>query len=467
PTLAAILLAGVLSACTTVGPNFHSPSAPAESGYAMAGDATTPLAAPGEASRDWWRSLRSPGLDRLMAEALAGNQTLARADANLDAARFAERAVAGGLKPQVDANASLARERINTQAFGITGFPSPTLSLYTVGGSVSYDLDLFGGGRRRLEEARAQLEASSERAGAAWIALTGQTALAAVQIATIENRLAAVSQIIADDKTNLDLIARAQKAGAEAPSASNVGQAQLAADEAMLPPLDQALAKQRHALALLVGRPPGGWTAPQFTLADFTIPGRIPVSVPSELVENRPDIRAAEAEVHAATAAVGVAEAARYPDIRLTASIAQEALSPAKLFSFASTAYSLGPSLTAPIFHGGALKADQRQAQAAARAAVDDWRQTVLSAFVQVADVLSSLGEDQAQLKALESAEAVGASALKDARTAYRLGGGTLLDVVTQERRLAQTRLQLADAEGARLGDVVQLYAATAARWRP
>ncbi|MGH7016939.1 MAG: TolC family protein, partial [Caulobacteraceae bacterium] len=210
-----------------------------------------------------------------------------------------------------------------------------------------------------------------------------------------------------------------------------------------------------------------GWTAPGFTLADFAIPGKIPVSVPSELVEDRPDIRAAEAEVHAATAAVGVAEAARYPDIRLTASIAQEALTPAKLFSFASTAYSLGPSLTAPIFHGGALKADQRQAEAAARAALDDWRQTVLSAFVQVADVLSSLAEDEAQIEALERAQAVGASALRDARTAYRLGGGTLLDVVIQERRLAQTRLQLADAQGARLGDVVQLYAATAARWRP
>ncbi|HEV2365433.1 MAG TPA: efflux transporter outer membrane subunit [Caulobacteraceae bacterium] len=461
-----------LGGCTTVGPNFKPPQAPSEASYAMPGDATTALASDLTGAGPWWRGLGSATLDGLEDAALAGNRTVAQANANLAAAQAAQASVAGSLEPQVDAAAAIQRERINTAAFGFSGipglpaFPNPSITLYSVGPSVSYDLDLFGGGRRRLEQASARTEASADRARAAYLSVTGNVALAAVRIAALANRVVALEGIIADDEQTLALVHRAQAAGAEAPSASHVGDAQLALDRAQLPPLTQALDQQRHALSLLLGRPPGSWSAPKFTLADFTAPARVPASVPSELVRRRPDILAAEADLHADTAAIGVAAAARYPSLRLTGSLTQEALSPDKLFSFASTAYAFGPGLTAPIFHGGSLKANQRQAEAEARAALAVYEQTVLTAFGQVADVLSNLGEDDQRLSALELAVSTGEAALADARTAYRLGGGTLVQVTTEQRNLEEARLQLADAQGQKLADIVQLFAATASDWR-
>ncbi|MHB8530170.1 MAG: efflux transporter outer membrane subunit, partial [Caulobacteraceae bacterium] len=337
---ASVLAALTLAGCAAVGPNFHRPEAPAAGGYAMAGDkvpALATLAPEARTSGPWWLALGSSDLDAVMAEALADNQSVAQANASLERAREAARSVAGGLEPQVDANAGVQRERINTQAFGISGFPSPTINLYTVGATVSYDLDLFGGGRRRLEEARARAEAVGERADAAYLALTGNVALQGVKIAGVRARIAAVQAIIADDETNLAIVRKAQAAGGEAPSATNVGEAQLEADRALLPPLAQQLDQARHGLALLVGRPPGAWRAPDFSMAGFSPPATIPISLPSQLVRRRPDILAAEADLHADVADLGVAAAALYPDVRLTAGLTQEALTTARFFSFSST----------------------------------------------------------------------------------------------------------------------------------
>ncbi len=237
-----------------------------------------------------------------MDEALAGNQTVAAADAALQRARAQTESVAGGLKPQVDANAAAERARINTAAFGFAGFPSPTINLYSVGGTVAYDLDLFGGGRRRVEAAAARAEGEGRRADAAYLTLTGNVAMRAAQIAAVRAELGAVQAIIADDQHNIDIVRRAEAAGGEAPAATIGGRSQLAQDEALLPPLQQQLAEARHALALLVGRSPADWSAPDFDLAGLTAPPEIPVSLPSALVRRRPDILAAEADLHAATA---------------------------------------------------------------------------------------------------------------------------------------------------------------------
>jgi NodT family efflux transporter outer membrane factor (OMF) lipoprotein len=465
----AFAVTGLLCACTTVGPNFHTPSAPAAEGYAMAGDETPSIAvltADTRVAGPWWRSLGSRDLDSVMDQALAGNQTLAAATATLRKAREEAAAARGAAAPQVDANAGAERTRINLGAFGIGGFPSPTVNLFSVGATVSYDLDLFGGEKRRIETAAAAAQAQDRRADAAYLTLTGNVALQAVQIAGLRAQIGTVRAIAADDQRDIDIVNAAEAAGGEAPSASTTGKAQLAEDQALLPPLEQQLARSRHALALLVGQPPAGWAAPDFAFEGFSPPARIPVALPSELVRRRPDILAAEADFHADVARVGVATADLYPDIRLEAGFTQTALTPGSLFSYAASGWNFGPSLTVPILHGGALRARKRAAEAQAQASLAQYRQTVLTAFSQVSDVLAALAHDDDQVANLSRAQTIAQAALNDALAAYRLGGGAFLPVVQAQRQLNRARLNLTQARGQRLADVVNLYAATAADWR-
>jgi NodT family efflux transporter outer membrane factor (OMF) lipoprotein len=461
-----------LSACATVGPNFKTPDAPkgaAAAGYAMPGDAAAPgvrLTPESRAAGPWWQAFGSADLDRVVRQALADSPTLAEANATLAAAQQQALAVRGAQQPQVDASASVQRTRINTQAFGFVGFPSPTISLYSVGGSVAYDLDLFGGLKRATEAANARAESAARQADAAYLTLSGNVALQAMRVASLRAEMATLEQVIADDRRTLDLIHAAQRAGSEAPSAIRSGESQLAEDEALLPPLQRNLAAARHQLALLVGKSPAEWSPPDFDFATLSAPGDVPVSLPSELVRRRPDILAAEADLHAATANVGVAVANQYPSINLTAALTQAAIDPASLFNYSASGWSLLAGISAPIIHGGTLKAERKGAEAEARAALARYQQTVIQAFVQVSDVLAALGTDQAQIESLRRAEAASAASVQDAQTAYRLGGGTLLQVIDAQRQLSRARRASVQAEGQRLSDLVQLYAVTAADWR-
>jgi NodT family efflux transporter outer membrane factor (OMF) lipoprotein len=342
---------------------------------------------------------------------------------------------------------------------------NPTISLFSVGGAVSYDLDLFGGQKRAREAAEARVEAQARRADAAYLALSGNVALQATRIAGLQAQLDTVEKIIAADRRQIEMVRAAERAGGAASSATTVGEAQLAQDEALAPPLKQALATARHQLALLVGKAPGAWTAPDFKLADFATPTTVPVSLPSQLVHNRPDIQAAEADLHAATAAIGVATASLYPDISLNAGLTQSALKPEDLFQWSASGSTVGPSVRLPLFDR-AGKARQAEAVADAQLSAARYQATVLRAFVQVADALSALAHDQESLAALTRAERVGQSAVDDARTAYDLGGGALLPVVDASRRLSQVQRQKAAVQGQILADLVQLYTATGAGWR-
>jgi len=467
--IALALATSALASCKAVGPNFQPPAPPTTPGYLMAGDAPSDVArlTPGaRVAGAWWKSLGSAELDRVMDEALAGNPTVAAANASLERLRQLTVAAHGGQLPQVDVNAGLEGERINIQSLGFTGFPNPTLGLYSVGGSVNYDMDVFGGLRRTTEAAAAQAQSQARQADAAYLTLTGQTAMAAVQIATARAQIAAAEQTLAEDRKLLDVVHQAEGAGGEAPSATVSVRAQLAQDEAVLPPLRQQLAQARHALAQLVGEAPADWTAPDFELKDFAAPAEVPVSLPSSLVRRRPDILAAEATLHAATAEIGVASAAMYPDIKLSANITQTAIPGANLFTYAASGWTLASGVTAPVFHGGTLRANKKAAQAAARQALAQYRSTVISAFTQVADVMSSITEDDAELAALGHAESAAASALRDDEVAFKLGGGALLPVLDDERNLQLARRALVLEQGRRLADVATLYVATAADWR-
>ncbi|HPA39855.1 MAG TPA: TolC family protein, partial [Phenylobacterium sp.] len=209
------------------------------------------------------------------------------------------------------------------------------------------------------------------------------------------------------------------------------------------------------------------WTAPDFALSDFTRPADLPLSLPSTLVRQRPDIQAAEAELHAATAEVGVAAAALYPDIRLSANLTQGTIHPEDILRYDSTGWSLAGNLAAPLFNGGRLKANKRAAEASARAALARYNGVVLRAFVEVADALSALAEDDKAIAALTRVQQSQENRLKDARAAYELGGGTLLSVVQAQRDLAKSRRDVVQALGRKDADLVMLLTATATGWKP
>jgi NodT family efflux transporter outer membrane factor (OMF) lipoprotein len=472
--IAGAAAAALLAACT-VGPNFRPPTTPAAEGYAMPGDdanAGRVRAAIGaKVVSDWWTMFGSPELDAVVREAVAGSPTLAEARDRLQAAREAVNAEGGPL--MVDANAGAERQRANLNAFSggsfsksIPGFPAfptnPEFNLYTVGGSVSYNLDLFGGLRRRKESLRASEEAQARELDAAYLTLTGQVVAQAFTIADANLQMELLNDIIANDNADLGMVQRAHAAGG-ASDADVVGvESQLAQDESQIPGQRQRLEAAKHALAILLGKAPANWTAPDFTARSFTMPETLPVSLPSELVRNRPDILEAEAKLHAAIAEVGVATANLYPNINLTATLEQGALTPQNLFGYTSTSWTVAAGLTAPIFRSGELKAKQREAQANARVALAAYQLTVLQAFGQVADVLSAIAHDNqayaAQRRALDAAQA----RVTMMRKGYAMGGVSELELVDAERTWGRTRLAVTQQSYSRTGDAALLLLVTA-----
>ena len=476
--LAASASALALAACAAVGPNFKAPEGPkgpAAASYAMAGDTVAPgvtLSPQVRTAGPWWQAFGSPELDATIRQALSDSPSVAEARATLERARAQGRATRGAQFVKIDANSAAERERINLAAFGFKGVPgqppisSPTINLYQVGGSVSYDLDVFGGKRRATERENARADAAARQADAAYLSLSGAIAMQAMTIASLRGQIAASRDIVADDRRVIDMVRKAEAAGGQAHSALSGSVAQLAEDESLIPPLQRELDGARHQMALLAGKSPAEWTAPDFDLGKLKAPAEVPVSLPSQLIRRRPDILAAEADLHAATAAVGVAVANQYPDIRLSAVLTQEAIKPGDIFQADSAAWTILGGLTAPIFHGGTLKAERRAAEADARISLARYEQTVLRAFVQVSDVLSNLGSDQLSIDSLQVANRAAEAGAEDAQNALRLGGGPLVDVVQAQRTLSRARRALVAAQGRRMSDLVELYAATAADWR-
>jgi NodT family efflux transporter outer membrane factor (OMF) lipoprotein len=465
----AVAAALTLAGCKSVGPDFQRPAQPTTRGYLMKGDdqtATTRLSPDARPAGAWWKAFGSADLNAVMDQALAGNQSVAQANASLERLRQLAIAQHAQQSPEVDFNGSIAGERINIQSLGFSGFPNPTLGLYSLGLNVNYDVDVFGGLRRRTEAAIAQAEGQARQADAAYLTLTGQTATAAIEIATVRAQIVAAEQAVADDQRLIELVREAEAAGGAAPAATISVQAQLAQDEAVLPPLRAQLMQARHGLAQLVGQAPADWNAPDFDLAGFTAPAEVPVTLPSELVRRRPDILAAEANLHAATADIGVATAALYPDIKLSANITQTAIPPDNLFTYGASGWTLAAGLTQPIFDAGRLKAQKAATVEQANVAYAQYRGTVLGAFTQVADVMAAIAEDEAELKALQRAEDAAAASIKNDEVAFGLGGGTLRAILDDQRLLDMARRARAMAEGKRLADLASLYVATAADWR-
>lgn len=460
----------LLSACT-VGPDFKAAAPPApEAGYGSDGGGRAALAEGPELN--WWKSFASPELDALVDRALDHNHSLAASMATLQRARERIAAVAGRRLPQVDANARAEHEKINLQAFGFDGLAgvgqtieNPEFDLYTVGGGISYDLDLFGRNRRALEQAVAESEAEQRRAEAAHLIIAGRVVSQVLAIAALNDSIATQRALLSEDERNVDLTEKRQKAGVGTLVEVLSAQSQLSEDRARLPGLEQQLAEARNMLAILTGISPAEVGATDFSLDRFTLPAQVPVALPTALVHKRPDILEAEARLHAATAAVGVATAQLYPDVTLGASISQSGSDPGDLFKGHSNGFDLFAGLTAPIFHGGTLNAERRGAEAEARASAERYQQVLLEAFQQVSNLLSALDTDGRTYSAqLESAR-IAERNLYLSRRSFQVGNSGILQVLDAGRSYQRARLALVEARSRQYLNVARLYVATAGGW--
>ncbi|WP_068092433.1 efflux transporter outer membrane subunit [Novosphingobium rosa] len=470
-----LLLTTLLAGCT-VGPDFKRPAAPAGQAYTPPAERQTampaqPLAVIGEGPQlDWWRAFGSDELNALVDRALAHNHSLAASDATLAAARQQLRAVAGKRLPQLDANARFDQEQVNLAAFGFNAAAlgasgNPEFQLYSVGGGVSYDLDLFGGLRRQVEQAAAQAEAQQRQTEAAHLALAGQVVGQVLGIAAIRARIATQQAILEDDARTLDLTRKRQQGGEGTLVEVLNAQSQYTADRTVPPALDQQLAEARHLLAILVGVAPADLGPVDVDLAGLTLPMSLPVTLPSQLVHKRPDILQSEAELHAATAAIGIATARLYPDITLGATLTQATPAIDKVLQNAFRGYDVFAGLTVPIFHGGTLKAQRAAVIDRAHAANETYQQTVLNAFGQVADLLGALQTDARTVDAQREAEAVARHSLQLSRRSFAVGNSGILQVLDSQRLYQRASADLVLARSAQYRDVARLYVATAGGW--
>jgi NodT family efflux transporter outer membrane factor (OMF) lipoprotein len=466
-------LTALLLGCT-VGPDFTPPPAPDTKSYtedgtpklalADAKDTQQHFAMGRKISGDWWELFHSQKLNDVLQLALANNLNLVAAKATLAQAGQAARQAGGALYPQVDLAASASRQRVNLLPVG-ENVKGPITNLFSIGPTVSYALDIFGANKRTVEKQEALAMYQEWQLDGAYLTLTGNAVAQAIAIASARAQIKAVQSIIADDERNLKLVQSELAAGEATQIDVQSAASQLAADRTLLPPLRQQVSVARHALSVLAGRAPGDWSPPDFDIGEFALPQELPVSLPSELVRQRPDILGAEAQLHAASAAVGVAEAAKYPNITLSAGISQNSLSIGNLFNPTGTVFSLGGQLLAPIFHGGALEAQKQGAVEAFNAALATYQQTVLSSFGQVADVMEALAHDaellEAERRALQSAE----SSLQLTRTTYSFGNVGVLQVLDAQRLYEQARLGYVRAQIQRYQDTVLLLTAMGGGW--
>ena len=470
---APIIMLALLGGCKTVGPDFQRPAPPSASAYtAPVYSARGPASALGEGPQgQWWQEFGSPEIDTLVTRALAGNQSLAASIATLDKAREQVKAANGRLQPQVNANGNVEHQKVNLSAFGFdpssfgVNLGNPEFTLFSVGGGVSYDLDLFGGGHRAVEQAAADAEAQLHETEAAHLTIAGRVVLQALMIAALNDRIAAQQALVGEDQRNVTLTQRKRAGGTGTLVEVLTAQQQMASDKAGLPQLDQQRTEARDLLAVLVGVTPSELGATNLSLSALALSAQVPVTMASELVHKRPDILAAESRLHAATAAIGVAQAKLYPSVTLGASFAQMARHPEDIFNWSSNSFNLLGGLTAPIFHGGTLTAQKRAAEADARASSARYRQAVLEAFGQVSDLLSALENDSRSLALQYEAAGVAEKSLNLSRRSFNVGNTGILQVIEANRGVERTKIALVDARARQFVNVARLYVATAGGW--
>jgi NodT family efflux transporter outer membrane factor (OMF) lipoprotein len=461
----------VLAACA-VGPDFHRPPLPAVARYTREGvgktaaaDGVAQVVRPGaRLAASWWQLFHSRALDCLVVEALARNPSLDAARANLRRSHYALEAGYGVFFPQLDLQAGASRERFSASQFGLS-MPPTEFNLYTARGTLGYTIDLFGGQRRNVEALRAQVDAQGYALVAAKLAVTGNVVDTAIARAGYRAEIAATEQLIASLRQQVEIADTQARAGT-APYANVLSfRGQLASTAATLPPLRARLAQADDLLATLVGRAPADWRAPELELSDLALPADLPVSLPSQLVRQRPDILIAEATLHASSANIGVATAAMFPSITLSANDGFSSNALGALFTPAGWLWSIGANLAAPVFHGGTLNAQRKAAIEAYRQSLANYGQTVLAALADVANSLWALQLDADAVAEQGRAVDAWAQARQLVQINYASGVADYLQVLVTEDSYLQARLGYIQAQTQRLQDTVALFVAVGGGW--
>jgi NodT family efflux transporter outer membrane factor (OMF) lipoprotein len=472
----AVIIAGLLAGCA-VGPDFTPPAAPKVKGYTPEplGSGTASAPTPGGQAQhfvrnldlpgQWWTLFHSKGLNSLIEKALAANPDLQAAQAALRVARHNVHAQEGALFPAVDANFNAIREQSPIGGPPEPTEQAPTFNLFTGQLNISYVPDVFGGTRRSIEALVAQSESQRFQLEATYLTLTSNVAGAAVQEASLRGQIAATLRIIKIETDVLTLLRRQYELGQVAEADVVAQEAALAAVEQTLPPLRKQLAQQRDLLVALSGGFPSDRLPQQFELATLHLPRDLPVSLPSKLVQQRPDVRAAEANLHAASAQIGVAVANRLPNITLSATTGSTALSIDKLFSPNTGFWEVSGSVTQPIFHGGTLLQRELAARATFDQAAAQYRSTVITAFQNVADALRAIQSDAVALQKAAATERAAGRSLEITRRRLELGDINYLSLLNAQQTYQQALINLAQTKALRYADTVALFQALGGGW--
>ncbi len=471
--LFALLCVGLLAGCA-LGPDFVPPAPPAVAGYLppigpAGANEFVPgqtLVAGGEISSRWWEAFRSRHLNELIECGIEHNPSLQAAEASVRVAQANAAAQEGALFPVIGANFNPTRQEIPPKALISNAATDATIySLHTGQVTVAYVADVFGGVRRQVESAQAQTELQAFQREGVYLTLTSNIALAAIQEASLRAQIAATRRIVELQTELLDILHRQIERGQIAQPDVVTQETAVAQAKLLLPPLERQLQQQRNLLAVLTGRFPGDYTDRSFDLGSFHLPRELPLSLPANLVRQRPDIRAAEAAVHAANAQVGVAIANRFPQITLTGNVGSTALAFSQLFSPGTAVWLMAGNIAQTVFDGGALRSREAAAEESWHVTVAQYQSTVLAGFQNVADTLRALQADARTLRAAIAAEQSAARGIELVRRQVERGQVSLPILLNAEQAYLQTSLARVQAEAARLSDTVALFQALGGGW--
>jgi NodT family efflux transporter outer membrane factor (OMF) lipoprotein len=465
------LVAAALCSCA-VGPNFKKPDAPKVTEYLaeplsqQAGADAQRYVAGMDIPGQWWTLFHSAPLNELVQQSLERNPTLQAAQATLRQANENVAAQRGSYFPEVQASYDFSRNRDPTGTLQpALNSGAPVYNLHTAQVSVSYVFDIFGLNRRQVESLQAQADSQRYQLEAAYLTLTSNVVTAAIEEASLRAQLAATTEILNSERESARILRRQFELGSIAQTDVMAQDAAVANLEATLPPLQKQLAAQRHQLAALAGRFPSDEPSQKFELADLTLPLEIPLSMPAALVRQRPDVLSAEAQLHSASAELGVATANLFPQITLTAAKGGTSTVLNQLFATGNTFWSVGGSLTQTLFAGGSLIHKKRAAAAALDASGAQYRAVVLAAFQNVADALTALQLDADAVTANLKAEAAAADSLKAIRHNVELGSASYLALLAAQQTYSQAVLNLAQARANRYSDTAALLQALGGGW--
>ena len=473
------LLTLAVSGCA-VGPNFVRPAAPDADGY-VKGRLASPDPGPGaprvagqhfvnaaDVSARWWSAFRSQALDDLVKQSVDRNPTLQAAEAAIRVAQYNAQAQRGLFYPQLTGNSTTSKQLLSNAG---SVFPDPgsvpqtQYTLVTNQLTVTFVPDIWGANFRAVENLDAVTEQQLFQLEAAYLTLTSNVVAAAIQEASLRGQIAATERIVAIERNLLDILKRQFTLGAAAQADVLAQDAALAQSEELLPPLEKQLAQQRDLLTSLAGRLSADEIAQKFDLASLKLPANLPVSLPSKLVDQRPDVRAAEANMHAASAQVGVAIAARLPNIQLSANGGSTAYNWAQSFAPGTGFYTIAASATQPIFDGFTLYNKQKAAEAALDQAEAQYRSTVITAFQNVADALRALQADARAAKAARRAEETAKASLDIVEKQLNAGQVNQLAVLNAQQTYLTAAVVRVQTEANRLSDTAALFMALGGGW--